>query len=282
MSTKTRRVRPLAFLIIAAALAACEDAPTAPRERPPEYDGFPGFDISIYPGDAALNAWKRPSSPYHWVGYYLAAPCHRDSTWLGRHTALRNAGWGTAIIYVGQQDWRYIPNRLPSFSRAYALALGASAATCSSSLLTAEQGMLEGEDAATKTAREQVSLGSTIFLDVEYVSSVDPALTTYVRAWVRAVLEDGRYRAGIYTARSNALAIRTAALQGYADAGRSDAPAFWIAATSSSLGFSLYRHPTDVGYDFASVWQGRLDVPVTWNGITLRIDENVASTPSPS
>ena len=37
------------------------------------FAGYPGFDIGVYPGDAALTAWRYPTSPYHWVGYYLTA-----------------------------------------------------------------------------------------------------------------------------------------------------------------------------------------------------------------
>src|SRR5436309_1584745 len=39
-------------------------------------ESHPGFDTNIYPGDKAMDAWKR-SGEYEWVGYYLPAPCHR-------------------------------------------------------------------------------------------------------------------------------------------------------------------------------------------------------------
>src|SRR5574338_273882 len=87
------------------ALAACSDREptTGPTGR--DYPAHPGFDISIYPGDAALAAWKSPGSPYEWVGYYLLAPCHRtDASWVGRRAQLEAAGWGTAVLYVEQQD----------------------------------------------------------------------------------------------------------------------------------------------------------------------------------
>jgi len=259
---------------------------------------FPGFDIGVYPGDAALAAWERPGSPYHWVGVYLAAPCHRDQTWLGRLPHLLARGWGSAVLYVGQQDWAQIPDVMgPSLTRVdrplgisyQRSAIGdqpsgvaSGAVTCSASLLTASQGTVEGQDAAEKTALEGFPAGSVIFLDVEYVTSTSAALRTYIDAWVRAVLTDGRYRAGIYMARSNATLISATVRDAYAASGHSETPPFWVAASSSSLGFSLDSRPTDVGLDYASIWQGRLGVDETWRGVRLNIDVDVASSPSPS
>jgi hypothetical protein len=289
-------LRCIALLSIAL-VAACSDAhsPTSPPPPPPPpvYEGFPGFDISHYPGDAALTAWRHPASPYHWVGYYLYAPCHRDSTWMGSYAKVKTMGWGTAVLYVGQQDWSMIPSAIlrarrsvasPDLDRdmtsaAYAASAAATTVTCSASLLTSEQGTSEAADAVAKTAGEGVPEGSAIFLDVEYVSSVSPELLTYVSAWITGVLEDGRYRPAIYCAKANADAIYTAAMAAYASAGREDAPRFWIASTRE---FAITDKPTDVGLEYANVWQGKLDVSETWAGLTYRIDVNVADSPSPS
>lgn len=269
---------------------ACSDAhrATAPLEpATPTFAGYPGFDIGVYPGDATLAAWKYPTSPYHWVGYYLAAPCHRDVTWMGQYKKLTDLGWGTAVVYVGQQDWSQIPDLIPLSRRAIASpvldrlgeAALSSAVTCSASLLTADQGALEAADAVAKTASEGVPAGSAIFLDVEYVTTVSPPLVSYMSAWIAGVLADGRYRPAIYCAKSNAATVYSATTQAYAAAGRHDAPAFWIAASS---GFAITRAPIDVGLAYASVWQGLFDISQTWGGIAATIDIDVASTPSPS
>jgi hypothetical protein len=284
--------------MLSVALAvACSDAgsPTSPLPPPPPpvYEGYPGFDISHYPGDAALTAWRYPASPYHWVGYYLYAPCHRDSTWMGSYTKVKTMGWGTAVLYVGQQDWSMIPSAIlrarrsvasPNYDRTMASAASTMSAetaapTCSASLLTSEQGASEAADAVAKMAGEGVPEGSAIFLDVEYVSSVSPELLTYVSAWITGVLADGRFQPAIYCAKANADAIYAAAMAAYAEAGRDDAPRFWIASTR---GFAITNKPTDVGLEYANVWQGMLDVSETWAGLTYRIDVNVADTPSPS
>jgi hypothetical protein len=57
---------------------------------------------------------------------------------------------------------------------------------------------------------------------------------------------------------------------------------FWLSASSASLGFSIDSRPVDVGYDYASIWQGDLEAFDTWAGVALHIDRNVASRISPS
>jgi hypothetical protein len=282
-------------------VAACRERKSPVEPEPPKepldsgnHPAFPGFDTSIYPGDATLAAWKWPHSPYRWTGYYLGGPCHRDQTWRGRYASLSASGWGITAIYVGQQDWTQIPDLAPLINRVdipaalNRIGMPTSAAastaliTCSSVLLSAAQGLVEAQDAAAMMATDGFPAGSTVFLDVEYVSSVNDSLTAYVRAWVRGLLLDGRYRPGIYTARFNAPTISAAARAAYTDAGASGAPRFWLSASSASLGFSMDSRPVDVGYDYASVWQGDLTAYETWAGIALNIDRNVASTISPS
>jgi hypothetical protein len=45
--------------------------------------GHMGFDTGVYPGDAALRAWRDGGAPYEWAGYYLPSPCHPDQSWSG-------------------------------------------------------------------------------------------------------------------------------------------------------------------------------------------------------
>ena len=72
-----------------------------------------GFDTHTYPGDKTMRAWKAaPGAPYRWVGYYLPAPCHRDTSWSGKRQTLVDMGWGLAVVYVGQQTWGRTPRKL--------------------------------------------------------------------------------------------------------------------------------------------------------------------------
>lgn len=68
-----------------------------------------GFDTYAYPGDDLMRAWLDQSVPYEWVGYYLPAPCHSGTTWMGKRQRLADMGWGMAVIYVGQQTWDKTP-----------------------------------------------------------------------------------------------------------------------------------------------------------------------------
>ena len=57
-----------ALLALPLFLAACADAGGILAPLPNAHPAHPGFDTSLYPGDAAMRAWAAPSSPYEWVG----------------------------------------------------------------------------------------------------------------------------------------------------------------------------------------------------------------------
>jgi hypothetical protein len=241
---------------------------------------FPGFDIANFPGMAAMNAWKYPSSPFRWTGYYLPAPCHRDTTWAGQYGSLAASGWGVAAIYVGQQDWTQIPaDRAPLLTRASQSVATGELVTCSASLLSTAQGQSEASDAIARMRADGFPDKSTVFLDVEFVNAVTPALLDYYRAWIGGVLADGHYVPGVYAAKSNAQTLYDAAVAVYRSIGRSDAPPFWIA---SSTNFALSRRPSDVGLSYAQLWQGGFDVKQSYNGVSLVVDMDVANKQSPS
>ncbi|HUF26787.1 MAG TPA: glycoside hydrolase domain-containing protein [Gemmatimonadaceae bacterium] len=268
----------LAALLLATACAGVDAVLGPPADR----ISHPGFDTSIYPGDAAMRTW-RETSPYEWSGYYLPAPCHRDETWSGRRASLEAMGWGLAVLYVGQQTWDNVStSRLRDMSARLSVARAESATgavRCSRTLLSAAQGTAEADDAIVRTEAEGFPRGTVIYLDLEYMTSVSPTMREYFDAWLARVLADGRFRPGVYAHRSNASELYALARMEFLSAGRPDEPAFWVAGGS---GFSLDRRPEDVGHDFAAIWQGRLDVYETWGGVELRIDVNVSRWLSPS
>jgi hypothetical protein len=259
-----------------------------------------GFDTNVYPGDKAMDAWKR-SGEYEWVGYYLGAPCHSDDTWVGKRERLVKNGWGLAVIYVGQQTWgnSYKPvtttkkvrvaTRTKSGKKKYITRTMRRTSTipvatsqdgrCSASFVNAAQGRIDARDAIATTEKEGFPRGSVIFLDVEYMTSTPQRMRDYYRAWTKAVLADGRYRPGIYAHTRNAATIYDDVSEEYALAKIDDEPPFWIAGSG---GFSPGRVPTDVGHSFATAWQGQLDVVRTHNGVKLPVDISVASGPNPS
>lgn len=283
-ATQSRRaaVHAIASLTIAL-VAACAGSPAAtgmPGTPAPEAPrAYPGFDAATYPGDATMQRW-RAASPYRWVGYYLPAPCHRDATWAGTRARLEGMGWGIAVLYVGQQAWEGVPDRAPTDSAGAARPI-----ICSRTLLTAQQGRIDADDAIAKAAADGFARGTVIYLDIEPVSTVSQAMKDYYRAWTRRVLEEGRYGPGLYAHQRNAVEIHADMRAVRAEAGATaagdqpDVPV-WVAAPSPT--FSVVQAPRELGIDVATIWQGRVDVDEAWGGVTLRIDANVASTPSPS
>jgi hypothetical protein len=284
-------------LLVLFVTACTEQGITNPS---PTGSTHPGFDTSIYPGDATMSAWRQPASPYEWVGYYLQAPCHRDASWMGKRATLTTMGWGLAVLFVGQQTFDGVPDiDVPvAFDRGVAPAIDSlpkaragimaaetlterqsGAVTCSRTLLTTEQGTTDAIDAVTKTAAEAFPLGTVIYLDIEHMDAIPASMEAYYRAWVQQILADGRFRPGIYVHKANAQSIYDGVRRAYADAGASGSAAFWV---TSSVGFSVDKQPQEVGFPWASAWQGIYEVTQTWNGASVNIDVDVASTRSPS
>ncbi|HTD82873.1 MAG TPA: glycoside hydrolase domain-containing protein [Gemmatimonadaceae bacterium] len=291
-----RRALVLAVLVI----AACTEQPITGPTPAPGANNHPGFDTSLYPGDAAMSAWVKPSSPYEWVGYYLQAPCHRDPSWMGKRATLTSMGWGLAVLFVGQQTFDGVPNvELPmTFNRVVPIGtdslpraragvvtppttaeLQTGLVTCSRTLLTTEQGTTDAIEAVTRTAGEGFPAGTVIYLDIEHMDAIPASMHAYYRAWVQQVLADGRFRPGIYVHKANAAAIYGGVQQAYADMHVNGTAVFWI---TTSTGFSVDRNPQDVGFPWASIWQGMYDVTQTWNGAAINIDVDVAAMRSPS
>ncbi|HEX4682976.1 MAG TPA: glycoside hydrolase domain-containing protein [Gemmatimonadaceae bacterium] len=256
-----------------------------------------GFDTNVYPGDKAMDAWKRDGQ-YEWVGYYLDAPCHSDTSWSGKRAQLVNNGWGLAVIYVGQQTWgrSFAPTkrtitvhrkatrghkaRTYKMKRTTTIPVATSNdPRCSVSFVNAAQGKIDARDAISTANKEGFPKGAVIFLDVEYMASMPQRMRDYYRAWTRAVLADGRYKPGIYAANNDANTIYDDVSAEYDHAGVTSEPPFWITGTG---GFDLDRQPTDVGHKFAMAWQGLLDVVREHNGVRLPVDISVSSVGSPS
>ncbi len=295
------------FAITAAAVTG-QEAPIAHavQAAAAEDAGHPGFDTGEYPGDDAMRAWRGGNSPYEWSGYYLPSPCHPDTGWSGKRETLTAMGYGLAVLYVGQQTWgrkpgapHFVPVRVPHRVR---VRVGrgrkrhtvtrtewrtvmrkapppARDATCNSDFVKADRGTVDGGDAAARAAAEGFSPGTVIFLDLERMDVLHQRMRDYYTAWVKAVLADGRYRPGIYAHTYNADVVYADVKGAYAAAGIAGEPPFWIA---KSEGFDLSKLPHEVGHAFASVWQGVLDVEQTFNGKRIKLDVNIAGSPSPS
>ena len=292
-----------ARVAIAAATISGQDALVANEVAHPSYLGF---DTGNYPGDDAMRAWRTGNSPYSWAGYYLKSPCHQDDGWMGKRETLTAMDYGLAVLYVGQQTWGRRPGaphmervtvskRVTSYvgrgrkrhkvtrtvTRTVLRKAGPppAGATCNADFVSGARGMREGVDAAQTTSREGFPRGTTIFLDLERMDVLHQPMRDYYSAWVRAVLDDGRYVPGIYVHTYNANTVYNDVKAVYTSAGIKGEPPFWVA---KSKGFDTTKHPREAGHTFAAIWQGVLDVTQTWNGHKIPVDVNVAAVPSPS
>jgi hypothetical protein len=236
-----------------------------------------GFDTHTYPGDKTMRAWKEaPGAPYRWVGYYLPSPCHKDASWTGKRQLLTDMGWGLAAIYVGQQTWGRTPKPL---SAKQAAALVKSKATCNAGLISADRGTADGSDAIAQTLKEGFAPKSVVFLDIERMEKMPPVMRDYYRAWARRVLQDGHFLPGVYVHAWNAQVVHDDLKAEFTAAGVTDEPRIWIA---SGRGFDESKSPQQVGFTFAGVWQGLIDVGRAVANIKLPVDVNVSTWTSPS
>jgi hypothetical protein len=258
--------KALVFALLAT-VSACAPAShvPSPSSSPAKVflrDGSaPGFDTRDFPGLDAMRVWMR-ESPYVWVGYYLPSPCFAGVTWTGNRPALEALGWGLAVLYVGQQA----PGSTPNSGRA-------GAPDCGKKPLTAAQGETDGEQAAAIATADGFPAGSTIFLNVERADPFPAPLGEYVRGWSRRVLARG-FVAGLYVHKLNADTLSAIQRETFTVAGVRLTPPLWVA---NSIGFALGKLPAESGYSLATVWQNPSDASETWGGVTLRIDQNVAT-----
>jgi hypothetical protein len=257
----------------AAAAVTGQDAPMAASYQK---DRFVGFDTHTYPGTAVMRTWKNtPGAPYSWVGLYLPSPCHRDESWTGKRDTLQQMDWGLAVVYVGQQTWGKTPRKLSATQRDAIRKRSA----CSTDLINADEGTRNADDAVARATSEGFQPGTIIFLDLERMEKVPPAMREYYRAWVARMLASGTYQPGIYTHEHNAELIFADVVETFRAAGDTTTPRFWIAG---GKGFHEGRAPQDVGFAFAGVWQGVIDVARSVADLKLPVDVSVASWKSPS
>lgn len=255
----------IAVLLASTACASATKPPTPVNSTPAKpylRDGSaPGFDKRDFPGLGPMQTWMR-ESPYVWVGYYLQSPCYAGVAWTGNRAALEQQGWGLALLYVGQQA--------PGAAATTSIAAGPD---CGKKALTAEQGVIDGDQAVAIATADGFPAGTTIFLDVERADPLPPELIDYVRGWMNRVLSRA-FIAGVYAHKVNAAAISQVQREAFAAAGVTTPPPFWVA---NSVGFALGKTPAESTFPFATVWQNPSDANETWGGVTFRIDQNVAA-----
>jgi hypothetical protein len=256
--------------------AAAVTGQTAPLANAYEKGHYVGFDTHTYPGTRVMKTWKEtPGSRYSWVGYYLPSPCHADKSWTGKRDTLQAMGWGVAIVYVGQQTWGKTPRALAPQQ----MAAIRRKSDCATDLMSATEGTANADDATAKAAAEGFPNGVVVFLDLERVEKIPQPMRDYYRAWTARMLATGKYVPGIYTHEHNAAQIFADVKDVFKAAGDTTEPRFWIAG---GKGFDEGRAPQDVGFAFAGMWQGVIDVARSVANFKLPVDVSVGSWKSPS
>jgi hypothetical protein len=280
-----------------------------------------GFDTYAYPGDEIMQAWKHEDVPYHWVGYYLSAPCHRDSSWVGTRQRLVDMGWGLAVIYVGQQTWDREP-------RDYETTWRVQKKTVMVSKKVKESVVRNGKR-TTRTVTKRVP--ETRYVRTPIRIRVDPAQRPLSQCNANLIgAKRGQLEADDAIARAEADSFPNGsvifldiermdrvpkAMQEYYRAwtarlledGRYQ-PGFYthkanaasiyadVKAEYTTAGddrappfwiaggseFSPEKTPDAVGHAFAAAWQGALDIVEEWKGYKLPIDVSVSYLPNPS
>jgi peptidoglycan hydrolase-like protein with peptidoglycan-binding domain len=225
--------------------------PPATPTPAPGAGAFAGFDTFAYPGDAAMQTWKQ-ASPYSFVGYYLEAPCHPNTAWMGKRGTIESLGWGIVVIYAGRQ----------------------SQGPCSGVPPDRPTGVADAHDALAKTASEGFAPQTIVYLDVEPMDHVPQAQIEYVNGWL-SQFSGAQFLPGIYCHVKNANQLKG----GFTDF-PSEQVAFWVSGGGHfDAGTS---RPANSGIVFARIWQGTFNQTRTFGGIAIQIDENVADTPTPS
>jgi hypothetical protein len=114
--------------------------------------------------------WLIQNTNLRWTGFCLTpAPSQQYAGWMGKREFLEGLGWGFAPVYVGQQTVQNSPD--------------------SSHELTAEQGRIDAQEAATLAKKAGFPDGTNIFLDIEQGPEsadqpVGPEMMAYSLAWV--------------------------------------------------------------------------------------------------
>jgi Domain of unknown function (DUF1906) len=213
-----------------------------------------GMDTSTYPGDSKMAA-LRATTNLSWCGFYLApAPSHPNRSWMDRREHLVQAGWGLAPLYLGQQE-----------------------AGPGSHLVTAAQGLKDGDHACHLALEAGFPVGSIIYLDLEKGGPISAAVAQYLARWSERVAAGG-FVPGAYCSHTSA----ASALHAVADL------CLWVfkvlnvdVAVDKVAPFKD-DDPARSHVASATVWQWAQNCKVATPAGTVLVDLDTATSPDPS
>lgn len=154
-----RRLAAIVTLFSVASFACCQ-------QRPPAHKEYIGFDLNLYPGDAALPALRKDFS---FAGYWLNTPPGEDtSTWKGKRDAVLREGFGFLVLFNGRLDAEIIKAQ-----KAHTSPQALGKADAASAIAAAE--------------REHFPAHTIIFLDQEEGGRLLDEQAAYLFAWTETV-----------------------------------------------------------------------------------------------
>lgn len=281
-----------------------------------------GFDTYAYPGDEVMRAWRHEDVPFEWVGYYLTAPCHSGTSWMGKRSRLAGMGWGMAVIYVGQQTWDKTPTGYETHYRrvrktvyvnkrvkVYRTVNGKRVARYVTRKVPVKKLVRVPVRVKINPAKKDIHDCNAQLVSATRgrMEAADAIRRTLAEGFPRGttIFLDVEYMRAVpqkmrdyYRAWTEAVLADGRYRPGYYVHDRNAAVIYKdVKAVFTKAGiadeppfwvaggddFSPDESaPTDVGHHFAHMWQGELDVVRRWMGHALALDVNVASVPDPS
>ena len=280
-----------------------------------------GFDTYAYPGDDVMRAWAHASVPYEWVGYYLPAPCHDGTSWVGKRERLAGMGWGMAVIYVGQQTWDKTPTGYETHYRSalrtqyvnkrvkvYRTVNGNRVARYVTRRVAVKRPVRVPVRVRVDAAKRPIEDCNAQLVSATRgtIEAADAIARTEAEGFPRGsvIFLDVEYMKSVPQKMRDYYGAWTAAV--LAD-GRYRPGAYVHTRNAATIfrdvkevyakagvteeppfwiaggsDFSKDKEPSDVGHAFAAMWQGVIDIVEEWNGHSLPIDVNVSELRDPS
>jgi len=160
------------LLLGSAILLPFTSRPRADEAKNSSAHSYLGFDLNLYPGDAALPTLRKT---FVFAGYWLSPPPGtRTNTWMGKREKLRQSDFGFLVLYRGRELHEV-----------------------KTKVLATRKGTLDATTAIASARREGFPPGTIIFLDIEEGGRLPAAYHVYLRFFSETVRKSG-YRMGAY------------------------------------------------------------------------------------
>ncbi len=163
----------LALLLMSSAMAISGHSNRAESRKPVLHSStWLGFDLNIYPGDAAVSILRKS---FVFTGYWLSPPPgEKTNSWKGKREFLESSGFGFLLLYRGRKS-REFKNQADA----------------------EQKGKSDNAGAVASARAEGFVPGAIIFLDIEEGGRLSDSYHAYLRAWFAEIVRSG-FRAGVY------------------------------------------------------------------------------------